>query len=125
MSATTGQTRQTVELINRYLAVSVPGSLRLEAIRELLTDDVVIDDPMMAIEGADAFVEALSQTPSGGGMTSTVQDVVADGSVAAARVLFEAGDLVVQFAQWFWVTDGRIARIQVVYDPRPFLAAAG
>ena len=27
----------------------------------------------------------------------------------------------VQFCQWFWLVEGKIARIQVVYDPRPFL----
>ena len=25
------------------------------------------------------------------------------------------------FTQWFWVTDGKITRSRVIYDPRPFL----
>ncbi|MEM9565960.1 MAG: nuclear transport factor 2 family protein [Actinomycetota bacterium] len=113
------------QLIRDYLAVAVPGQLQLDRLRAFLADDVVIDDPLMSIEGADAFVAALEATPSGGDMTSTVQDVVAGGDLVAARVHFRAGELAVQFSQWFWIADGRITRIQVIYDPRPFLAAAG
>ena len=29
------------------------------------------------------------------------------------------------YAQWFTMRDGRIARLEVVYDPRPFLQQAG
>ncbi len=115
----------TNELVRNYLAVAVPGRLKLDELRSFLAEDVTIDDPLMAIEGADAFVAALETTPSGGDMGATVQEVVGDDDVVAARVLFTAGDLTVQFSQWFWVADGLIQRIQVIYDPRPFLAAAG
>lgn len=108
-------------LIRNYLEVTTPGSLQLDRISSFLADDVTIDDPLMSMSGADAYIAALSQTPTDGGMRSTVQDVVADGDVVAARVLFEAGDLQVQFAQWFWVENDVISKIQVVYDPRPFL----
>lgn len=113
------------QLIRDYLEVATPGRLRLDRIREFVADDVTVDDPLMPFDGADAFVEALGRTPSAGGMRSTVQDVVADGDVVAARVLFEMGDLIVQFSQWFWMEGGKIARIQVVYDPRPFLEQNG
>lgn len=113
------------QLVRDYLDVAIPGQLQLDELRSFLADDVTIDDPLMAIEGADAFVAALEATPSGGDMGAAVQEVIGDGDVVAARVLFQAGDLRVQFSQWFWVTDGRIERIQVIYDPRPFLAAAG
>ncbi len=26
-----------------------------------------------------------------------------------------------QYAQWFTMRDGKIARLEVIYDPRPFL----
>ncbi len=114
------------ELVRDYLAVATPGRLRLDEIRSFLADDVVIEDPMMTVEGADAFVAALAQTGDDGSgeMTSTVQDVVGEGDTVAARVLFEAGGRTVQFSQWFWIADGRISRIQVVYDTRPFLEMA-
>lgn len=113
------------ELVRNYLDVAVPGRVELERLRTFLADGVTIDDPLMSIEGADAFVAALAATPTGGEMAATVQEVVGHGDVVAARVLFEAGAMTVQFSQWFWIDDGRIERIQVVYDPRPFLAAAG
>ncbi|MEL6983148.1 MAG: nuclear transport factor 2 family protein [Actinomycetota bacterium] len=113
------------ELVRNYLDVAVPGQLQLDKLRAFLADDVTIDDPLMSIEGADAFVAALEATPTGGDMGATVEEVVGDGEVVAARVLFQAGDLRVQFSQWFWVADGRIERIQVIYDPRAFLAGAG
>ncbi|MDH3680166.1 MAG: nuclear transport factor 2 family protein [Acidimicrobiia bacterium] len=114
-------------LVRDYLAVATPGQLDLDAIRSFLADDVQIEDPLMSISGADGFIEALRSTgtESGGGMRSTVQDVVGDGDVVAARVLFEMGPMTVQFSQWFWITDGKIARVQVIYDPRAFLERAG
>ena len=113
------------ELVHQYLQVATPGRLELDRLRGFLADDVEIDDPLMPIRGADAFVAALAGTGSGEGMTSTVQDVVGHGDVVAARILFEAGPMTVQFCQWFWIADGRIGRIQVVYDPRPFLESSG
>lgn len=56
-------------------------------------------------------------------MRATVQDVVGDDAVVAARVLFEMAGMSVQFSQWFWILDGKISRVQVVYDPRSFLQA--
>lgn len=111
------------ELVYRYLAVATPGNLNPDRIREFLADDVLIEDALMPSTGADAFVEALRQTPSGGDMSATVSNVVADESVAVARVLFRAGEMAATFSQWFWIENGRFSRIEVVYDPRPFLTA--
>lgn len=113
------------DLIRRYLDVATPGSLDPDSILQFLADDVVIEDTLMPSTGAEAFVAALRQVPSGEGMSASVQHVVADDRVAAARVLFTAGDIEVQFSQWFWIEDGKITRIQVIYDPRPFLEATG
>ena len=113
------------DLVREYLHMATPGQLQLDRIREFLADDVKIDDPLMSIEGADAFIAALEGTGSGQGMTSTVQDVVGDGDVVAARILFETMGTAVQFCQWFWISDKKIARVQVVYDPRPFLEMGG
>lgn len=114
------------ELVRNYLAVATPGRLRLDEVRSFLADDVSIEDPMMSVEGADAFVALLAQTGGDGSgqMTSTVQDVIGDGDTVAARVLFEAGGIPIQFSQWFWIVDGRIARIEVVYDTGPFAELA-
>ena len=30
----------------------------------------------------------------------------------------------VPFSQWFWIEEGKIAKIRVIYDPRPFLELA-
>lgn len=35
----------------------------------------------------------------------------------------EVGDIRVTFTQWFWVAEGKIRRVEVVYDARAFLAA--
>ncbi len=118
----TDNNTDSTRLVRDYLAVAVPGQLQLDRLRGFLADEVTIDDPLMSIEGADAFVAALEATPTGGDQTSTVQDVVGRDDLVAARVRFEAGGLSVQFSQWFWIADGRIERIQVIYDPRPFLA---
>lgn len=122
---TNDQASANQELIRRYLSVASPGSLDPDSVRKFLADDVLIEDTLMPSSGADAFVAALRQVPSGEGMSASVQHVVADDRVGAARVLFQAGEMKVQFSQWFWIEDGKITRIQVIYDPRPFLEAAG
>lgn len=109
------------EIIRAYLEVAIPGQLQLDRIREFLADDVKIEDPLMSIDGADEFVGALRALDSGGGMRSTVQDVVGSDDVVSARILFEMAGTTVQFSQWFWLADGKISRVQVIYDPRPFL----
>ncbi|MCP4958808.1 MAG: nuclear transport factor 2 family protein [Actinomycetia bacterium] len=119
-----------IQLIRDYLGATVPGQIQLDKVREFLADDVKVDDPLMALEGADAFVAALASTqeaaPPGpeGAMSSTIQEVVGGDDIVAARVLFEVMGMTVQFSQWFWIVDGKISRIQVIYDPRPFLEMA-
>jgi hypothetical protein len=113
-----------IQFVRDYLDVATPGRVQIAQIRSYLADDVSIEDPMMPIEGADAFIAALGQTGSGEGMRSTVQDVVGSDDVVAARILFEMMGRQIQFCQWFWLSDEKIQRIQVVYDPRPFLEVA-
>ena len=108
-------------LIERYLQVATPGNLEPDRIRAFLADDVEVDDPLMSVSGADAFIDVLRQVPASPDMGATVQDIVAGTELVAARVLFTAGPMTVQFAQWFWVDEDKITRIEVVYDTRPFL----
>ncbi|MCP5035524.1 MAG: nuclear transport factor 2 family protein [Actinomycetia bacterium] len=66
-----------IQLIRDYLGATVPGQIRIDKVREFLADDVKVDDPLMALEGADTFVAALASTqeaaPPGaeGAMSST------------------------------------------------------
>ena len=115
-----------VKLVRNYLEATTPGRIDFDRTRKYLFDDVSVIDPLMSVDGADAFVEQLrkvSETPGGEAMRTVVEAVVGADGVVAALTRFEAGDIRVTFTQWFWVADGKIRRVEVVYDPRSFLAA--
>ncbi len=135
ISDTNQKPRAARDVVDAYLAATRPDAIDVDAIRSVIADDITVEDPLMSSIGAEAYLTAMSQVAgAGGGASSTVQhllsgtvtgaEVAGEAEVLAARVLFEAPGMSVQFCQWFWVAEGRISRIQVVYDPRTFLAGA-
>ncbi|MEM9611602.1 MAG: nuclear transport factor 2 family protein [Actinomycetota bacterium] len=113
------------DLVHRYLSAIDPTRLDTDALAALLAPEVVIDDLLMPLTGADTFIEAITTAPPSP-MTSTIQEVIGDdgAGLASARVLVEIAGRAIQYHQWFWIEDGRITRIEVLYDPRPFLELA-
>ncbi|MEM7339912.1 MAG: nuclear transport factor 2 family protein [Actinomycetota bacterium] len=113
------------DLVRQYLAAIDPAAPDTERLATLVTADLVLVDVLMPLSGADTLLDAL-QGGSGMPITSTVQDVIGDDAAgtAAARVLVEVAGRAIQYLQWFWITDGRINRVEVIYDPRPFLELA-
>lgn len=115
----------TTDLVHRYLAAINPMAPDTEQLAAVLAGDVVIDDVLMPLSGADTFIKAISGAP-GMPLTSTVQDVIGDDETgrASARVLVEVAGRSIQYQQWFWIDQNKISRIEVLYDPRPFLELA-
>ena len=112
-----------IDIVRQYLEVATPGSLDPDRVRPLLADDYSVEDPLMPVSGADAFVDKLRSvagTPGDAG--GTVEAVVGDEGIVCALTRFQAGPTTIWFSQWFWVEDGKIARSRVIYDPRAFLA---
>lgn len=89
--------------------------------RANLADDVTFEGPMATVEGADACAAGIE------GMTQALDDVVVtkvfvDGADATTWFeLHTKGGDVLPVANWSHVTDGKVDRIRVVFDPRPLL----
>lgn len=112
------------DIVRRYLETMVPGTDRLDEVRTLLADDLEFIDPMMQVADADDLIAQVRRFGSGGDtvVRNRIRHVIAEGDVVAALSEFPGpGGTTLTYAQWFWMRDGRIARIRVVYDPRPFL----
>ncbi len=91
------------------------------AFRANLADEVTFAGPMATVEGAEACAAGVE------GMTQALDDVVVtkvfvDGDDATTWfTLHTKGGDVLPVANWSHVTNGRVDRIQVTFDPRPLL----
>ena len=91
------------------------------AFRANLADDVTFAGPMATVEGAEACAGGIE------GMSRALDDVVVtkvfvdgDDAVTWFELHTKGGD-VLPVANWSHVTDGKVDRIRVVFDPRPLL----
>jgi ketosteroid isomerase-like protein len=113
-----------VEIVRDYFRRFFAGRARHSDVRGLLTDDFVLRDPLMSAESADEYVDQLKALGDEMELRAEVRHVVAEGDVVAALVDFAGPAGPLPYAQWFTLRDGKIARLEVVYDPRPFLEGA-
>lgn len=60
-----------------------------------------------------------------GEMYAEVRYLVAEKDMVATFVDFNGPSGNIVYAQWFTMRKGNIARLEVIYDPRSFLATAG
>lgn len=106
-------------LAERYFARWMAGDF--DAVRETLADDVTFVGALGTADGADACVAGLR------GMSHIVA------SVDIAHRWVDGGDVITWYelqtkeggslptVNWMHVTEGRIDRIRVTFDPRPLL----
>ncbi len=91
------------------------------AFRANLADDVTFTGPMATVEGADDCAAGIE------GMSQALDDVVVtkvfvDGDDATTWfALHTKGGEVLTVANWSHVTQGKVDRIVVTFDPRPLL----
>lgn len=111
------------DIVRAYYEEFFSGPARHSDVRRLLTDDFVFRDPLMAADSADEYVETLRRLGDEMDLRVKVRRIVGDGPHVAALVDLE-GATPVTYSQWFTFEGDRISRLEVVYDPRPFLEAA-
>ena len=87
----------------------------------MLADDFVFSDPLMSANSADEYVNRLKSFGDEIEMRVDVKQVVGDGDVVAALVDYHGPAGPMAYSPWFAFRNGKIAELQVVYDPRPFL----
>lgn len=110
-----------IDIVRDYLDRFFTGRARHSDVRGLLTDDFVLRDPLMSAESADDYVSQLTALGDEMELRAEVRDIVGDGDTVAALVEFAGPQGPMTYAQWFTLREGKIARLEVVYDPRPFL----
>ena len=118
--------KQHIETVQAYLDCLFSGPGGYDRARQYLADNVIAEDTLMGeTRGADALIAQLKSYGDNDPAQKDVRHVTADAeSVAALSFWALPGGEAVAFAQWFWFSGQRIARMKAIYDPRPFLALA-
>jgi ketosteroid isomerase-like protein len=110
-----------VEVVKAYFKQFFSGPARHSEVRHLLADDFKFRDPLMSADSADEYVSKLQSFGDVIDMHVDVKHVVGDGDVVAALVDFNGPAGKIAYSEWFIFRNGKIAALQVIYDPRPFL----
>lgn len=113
------------QIVGSYLEQFFSGRVRHSQVRELLTDDFTFCDPLMSADSADDYVDQLKQLGDELELHAKTRSIVGQGDIVAALVEFQGPAGPMTYSMWFTVQDGKFARIESIYDPRPFLAQAG
>ncbi len=108
-------------LVRSYFDTFFSGPARHSEVRSWLTDDFTFQGPLMSAENAEDYVRQVTAMGDELEMYAAVRQLVAQGDLVAALVDFQSPAGVIPYAQWFTIRDGKIAQLEVIYDPRPFL----
>jgi hypothetical protein len=109
------------EIVRNYLKAFFSGKVDHETVRALLSDDFVFNGPMMKAENADQFIEQLKGHEGGMEMRCEIREILGSGNVVTALYDFQGPTGPMAFAEWYWLADGKITRVELVYDPRAFV----
>jgi hypothetical protein len=94
---------------------------RHSEVRSLLTDDFSFCDPLMSADSAEGYVERLIALGDDLELHAEVRHLIGEGDEVAALVDLQGPSGPITYAQWFTMREGKIAKLEVVYDPRAFL----
>jgi hypothetical protein len=92
-------------------------------VREYLTEDFKFHGPLMSADSAGDYISQITAAGDELEMVAEVRRLIGQGNIVAALVEFQGPRGPMTYAQWFELRDGKICRLEVVYDPRPFLPA--
>lgn len=112
-----------IDVVRDYFDTFFSGPARHSDVRAFITGDFTFRGPMMSADSADEYVEQLRAMGDEMELYAEVRELVASGDTVAVLVDVQGPTGTIPYAQWFTMQNGRIARLDVVYDPRPFLDA--
>jgi ketosteroid isomerase-like protein len=114
---------ETDRVVDAYY--SAWGSGDFDRVGALLTDDFLFHGPMGDAAGPAAFVSQIQRNaPMFGDVQFTDVRRIVDGDRAVNLYTFEAGHASVPMAEAFEVRGDRISRIDLYFDPSPFVSGA-
>jgi len=114
-----------VGIVRAYFEKFFSGVARHSEVRSLLTDDFSFCDPLMSADSAEDYVHQLMGLGDDLELHAEVRHLIGDGNEVAALVDFQGPSGPITYAQWFTMREGKIAKLEVVYDPRSFLNMDG
>jgi ketosteroid isomerase-like protein len=109
------------DIIETYFKTLFNGRAKHSTVREFLTDDFVFTDPLMSVNSADAYVGQLVSMGDKFELYARERRLVTGNDGVAALVEFTGADRPMTYSKWLTLRDGKIARLEVIYDPRLFL----
>jgi ketosteroid isomerase-like protein len=113
-----------VDTVRAYFEKFFSGVARHSEVRSLLTDDFSLRDPLMSADSAEDYIQQLMALGDELELHAEVRHLIGDGNEVAALVDFRSPAGPITYAHWFTMREGKIAKIEVVYDPRAFLGSA-
>jgi hypothetical protein len=109
------------EIINGYFGHFFAGKARHSEVRQLLTEDFKFRDPLMSADSAEDYVNQFKSFGDVLDMRANIKAIIGEGDIVAALVDFDEPAGKMPYSQWFTFRNAKIAGLQVIYDPRPFM----
>lgn len=111
------------KLVQSYFDTFFSGKARHSKVRSWLTDDFEFVGPLMTAHSADEYVNQLTAMGDEMELYAEVRKLLAEEDTVAALVAFQGPSGGISYSQWFTLREGKIAKLEVVYDPRSFIEA--
>ena len=110
------------ETVNNYLNLYFSGNVNPEELRRFLTEDLHFEGPLMRADSQNEFIDKLRVFGGTIQAKGTIHEVIAEGNTVVARYDFILGDKsLVPTVEWYQVREGKIAKMYMYCDPRPFI----
>lgn len=108
-------------VVREYFSKFFSGTARHSLVRDYLMDDFNFQGPMMEAHSAQEYIGQLQSMGDEFEMHAHVRKAISQGDSVAVLVDFQGPRGPMTSAQWFELREGKICRLEVIYDPRPFL----
>lgn len=107
-----------LELAERYMK-SFFGQASLEAMREILADDLMFEGPFFKANSAKEYLDRLTEDPPQD-VSYELEQVYADEKSACLIYVFSKPGVNTRMVQTFEVADDKIRNIKLVFDTGAF-----
>lgn len=107
-----------LELAHTYMQIVFSGK-NVDRLEEILTNDFTFTGPLYEFGSAAEYIDAMREDPLAGARY-TITESFENEHAACLIYTFSRPGVTVTMAQTFTMWDGRICRVELLFDPRPF-----
>ena len=112
------KTMSPVQVAEKYMACFY-GDAPLESMEALLADDLIFRGPLYEFSSAKDYLESLRADPPIGAKYQMIKVYEGDNSVCLIY-LFSKQGIETLMAQTFEINDGKISKINLIFDTKAF-----